>query len=41
VGRVLDRLLEEVLEDPALNDRKRLLGRLRRGLPIDTARPPA
>jgi tRNA nucleotidyltransferase (CCA-adding enzyme) len=41
VGRVLDRLLEEVLDDPALNDRKRLLNRLRRGLPIDTARPPA
>ena len=28
VGRVLERLLEEVLEDPALNTRERLLARL-------------
>lgn len=41
VGRVLDRLLEEVIEDPSLNDRKRLLRRLHRGLAIDTAGPPA
>jgi tRNA nucleotidyltransferase (CCA-adding enzyme) len=41
VGRVLDRLLEEVIEDPSLNDRKRLLRRLNRGLAIDTAGPSA
>lgn len=41
VGRVLDRLLEEVTEDPSLNERKRLLQRLARGLAIDTAGPPA
>jgi hypothetical protein len=28
VGRVLERLLEEVLDDPALNTRERLLARL-------------
>src|SRR5439155_24514515 len=31
VGQVLERLLEEVLEDPALNVRERLLERLRSG----------
>ena len=41
VGRILERLLEEVIEDPALNDRNRLLRRMQQGLPIDTARPPA
>jgi tRNA nucleotidyltransferase (CCA-adding enzyme) len=41
VGRILERLLEEVIDDPTLNDRKRLLGRLHRGLPIDTAGPHA
>jgi hypothetical protein len=41
VGRVLERLLEEVIEDPSLNDRKRLLRRLSGGLAIDTAGPPA
>jgi hypothetical protein len=38
---VLERLLEEVIEDPSLNERKRLLRRLGRGLAIDTAGPPA
>ncbi|HEY7728535.1 MAG TPA: HD domain-containing protein [Candidatus Eisenbacteria bacterium] len=37
VGRILDRLLEEVLEDPSRNDRERLLGRLRAGFPVDTS----
>jgi len=32
VGSVLERLLEEVLEEPALNDRERLLARLRSGV---------
>jgi putative nucleotidyltransferase with HDIG domain len=44
VGRVLERLLEDVLEDPSLNVRERLIARMRtasRGLPIDTAGPPA
>jgi len=41
VGRVLDRLLEEVIEDPSLNDRKRLLRRLAQGAAIDTAGPSA
>ncbi|HET7498826.1 MAG TPA: poly(A) polymerase, partial [Candidatus Eisenbacteria bacterium] len=41
VGRILDRLLEEVTEDPSLNDRKRLLRRLSQGMAIDTAGPPA
>ena len=41
IGRILDRLLEEVLEDPSLNDRKRLLRRLTQGLAIDTAGPSA
>jgi tRNA nucleotidyltransferase (CCA-adding enzyme) len=36
VGRVLERLLEEVLEDPSRNDRERLLDRLRSGFPVDT-----
>ena len=41
VGRVLDRLLEEVIEDPSLNERKRLLRRLHAGSTIDTAGPSA
>jgi poly(A) polymerase/tRNA nucleotidyltransferase (CCA-adding enzyme) len=41
VGRILEKLLDEVIEDPAKNDRNRLLARLHRGLPIDTAGPPA
>jgi tRNA nucleotidyltransferase (CCA-adding enzyme) len=41
VGRILDRLLEEVTEDPSLNERKRLLRRLSQGMAIDTAGPPA
>lgn len=41
VGRILERLLEEVIEDPSLNERKRLLRRLSGGLAIDTAGPPA
>ncbi|MGE5175344.1 MAG: CCA tRNA nucleotidyltransferase [Hyphomicrobiales bacterium] len=36
VGAALERLLEEVLEDPRLNDRERLLTRLRHGFPIDS-----
>ncbi len=36
VGEILDRLLEEVLEDPSLNDRERLLARLRTGFSIDS-----
>lgn len=36
VGAVLDRLLEEVLEEPALNDRDRLMTRLRSGFSIDS-----
>lgn len=35
VGAVLERLLEEVLEDPRLNDRERLLARLRHGIDSD------
>jgi hypothetical protein len=41
VGRILERLLEEVTEDPSLNERKRLLRRLSQGMAIDTAGPPA
>jgi len=41
VGRILERILEEVIENPALNDRKSLLKRLQQGLPIDTAGPSA
>lgn len=37
VGQVLSRVLEEVLEEPALNDRERLLQRLRAGFPVDTS----
>lgn len=37
VGQILDRLLEEALEDPARNDRERLLERLRSGFPVDTS----
>jgi len=36
VGRILDRLLEEVLEDPALNRREILLERVRAGFSVDT-----
>ncbi|HEX7078660.1 MAG TPA: HD domain-containing protein [Candidatus Eisenbacteria bacterium] len=35
VGGVLDRLLEAVLEDPRLNDREKLLTRIREGFPVD------
>ncbi|HLQ67615.1 MAG TPA: CCA tRNA nucleotidyltransferase [Candidatus Limnocylindrales bacterium] len=41
VGRILEKLLDEVIEDPAKNDRNRLLARLHGGLPIDTAGPSA
>ncbi len=41
VGRILERLLDEVIEDPTRNERKRLLARLHQGLPIDTAGPHA
>jgi tRNA nucleotidyltransferase (CCA-adding enzyme) len=37
VGRILDRLLEEVLEDPSRNRREHLLTRLREGFPVDTS----
>ncbi|HSQ58900.1 MAG TPA: HD domain-containing protein [Acidobacteriota bacterium] len=36
VGRILDQLLEEVIEHPERNDRPYLLRRLREGYPIDT-----
>jgi hypothetical protein len=39
VGRILGRLLEEVLEDPSLNARERLLTRIRTGFSIDTPGP--
>ncbi len=39
IGVVLDLLLEEVLEDPALNERERLLARLRSGFSIDSGTP--
>jgi putative nucleotidyltransferase with HDIG domain len=35
VGQILNQLLEEVLEDPALNDRERLLQRVREAFSID------
>jgi len=35
VGKILNRLLDEVIEDPRLNDRNRLLGRVREGFPVD------
>jgi putative nucleotidyltransferase with HDIG domain len=37
VGQILERLLEQVLEDPSLNDRERLLARLNAGFPVDTS----
>ena len=37
VGEVLERLLEEVLEEPSLNIRERLLTRLKSGFSVDTA----
>jgi tRNA nucleotidyltransferase (CCA-adding enzyme) len=36
VGQILDQLLEEVLENPALNSRERLLARLKAGFSVDT-----
>ena len=36
VGKILDQLLEEVLENPSLNRRERLLERIRQGFSIDT-----
>ena len=39
VGEILDHLLEEVLEDPALNRREALLNRLRAGFSVDTQGP--
>jgi tRNA nucleotidyltransferase (CCA-adding enzyme) len=36
VGEILDHLLEEVLEDPALNRRETLLERIRTGFSVDT-----
>ncbi|HEY2924258.1 MAG TPA: HD domain-containing protein [Candidatus Eisenbacteria bacterium] len=36
VGEILDQLLEEVLENPALNTRERLLERIRAGFSVDT-----
>ena len=36
VGEMLERLLEEVLEEPSLNVRERLLSRLRAGFSVDT-----
>ena len=41
VGRVLERLLEDVLEEPSLNDRPKLLARMRGGFSIDTPGPGA
>jgi tRNA nucleotidyltransferase (CCA-adding enzyme) len=38
VGEILERLLDEVLEDPALNERGRLLRRVREAFSIDRAR---
>lgn len=37
VGEILNRMLEEVLEEPSLNDRARLLQRLHAGFPVDTS----
>jgi len=39
VGEILDHLLEEVLENPALNEREALLERVRTGFSVDTHRP--
>ena len=36
VGKILDRLLEDVLEEPSLNERGRLLARMREAFSIDT-----
>ncbi|HKQ20082.1 MAG TPA: hypothetical protein VJW75_10085, partial [Candidatus Eisenbacteria bacterium] len=36
VGKVLERLLEEVLEEPSLNERGKLLARMREAFSIDT-----
>jgi poly(A) polymerase/tRNA nucleotidyltransferase (CCA-adding enzyme) len=36
VGEILNQLLEEVLEDPQLNTRERLLERIRAGFSVDT-----
>jgi len=36
VGKILEQLLEEVLENPSLNRRERLLERLRQGFSVDT-----
>jgi putative nucleotidyltransferase with HDIG domain len=41
VGEILNRLLEEVLEEPSLNVRERLLERLRAGFSVDTGGPDA
>jgi tRNA nucleotidyltransferase (CCA-adding enzyme) len=41
VGEILNRLLEEVLEDPSLNERDRLLRRLREAFSIDRSAPEA
>jgi tRNA nucleotidyltransferase (CCA-adding enzyme) len=38
VGRILDRLLEDVVEDPSLNERVRLLRRAREAFSVDRAR---
>jgi len=39
IGEILDLLLEEVLENPALNQREALLERIRTGFSVDTQRP--
>jgi tRNA nucleotidyltransferase (CCA-adding enzyme) len=39
VGEILEHLLEEVLENPALNRREALLERVRTGFSVDTHRP--
>jgi hypothetical protein len=36
VGRILQWLLEQVVEEPSLNERHRLLRRAREGFSIDT-----
>jgi len=36
VGKILERLLEEVLEEPSLNERGKLLARMREAFSIDT-----
>ncbi|HEX3112771.1 MAG TPA: hypothetical protein VHU20_05850, partial [Candidatus Eisenbacteria bacterium] len=38
VGAILERLLDEVLEDPGLNERGRLLRRVREAFSVDRAR---